>query len=140
MYIFLNYFWFSCFNNYLSSKIRILVTHQVHFLTNVAKIIVLDNGEIKFIGNFNQLVKFGVNMEMITQNEYESTNKMERKNSLEIIRFKRTLSNASKYSYDSTSDVISEINASNLLLDVIYYFKILCEYSLVDSLKYFRLY
>ena len=72
---------------------------------------------------------------MIAQNEYESINKMERKNSLEIIRFKRTLSNASKYSYDSTSDVISELNGSNLLLDVIYYFKILCVCSVMDSLK-----
>ena len=44
----------SCINTYLSSKIRILVTHQIHFLTTASQIIFLSEGEIKFKGLFTE--------------------------------------------------------------------------------------
>ena len=55
----------SCFNQYLRNKIRILVTHQVHLLTDVRRIIYVSGGEIKFQGNYEELVRHGVDMEMI---------------------------------------------------------------------------
>jgi ABC-type sugar transport system ATPase subunit len=45
----------NCINSYLSNKIRILVTHQVHFLSSANQIIYLEDGEIQFKGTFNEL-------------------------------------------------------------------------------------
>ena len=55
----------SCFNQYLRNKIRILVTHQVHLLTDVGRIIYMSGGEIKFQGDYEELLRHGVDMEML---------------------------------------------------------------------------
>ncbi|KAI2474163.1 ATP-binding cassette sub-family C member 4 [Diabrotica virgifera virgifera] len=46
-----------CINGFLKNKTRILVTHQVHYLKNADKIIILNNGKIENEGTFNELVK-----------------------------------------------------------------------------------
>jgi ATP-binding cassette subfamily C (CFTR/MRP) protein 4 len=46
----------TCINGYLADKIRILVTHQVHFLAATAdRIVYMDEGAIKFTGSFAEL-------------------------------------------------------------------------------------
>ena len=55
----------SCINKYLKNKIRILVTHQVHHLTNVSNIICLNEGRIQIRGSYDDLVNSGINMEII---------------------------------------------------------------------------
>lgn len=43
-----------CFESYLSTKTRVLVTNHLHLLENVDKIIVLDQGSIAFHGTFKE--------------------------------------------------------------------------------------
>ncbi len=62
----------NCFNKYLKSKINILVTHQVHMLTNVNKIIYLVDGEIKMQASFADMMKSGINMDMMEKEKSES--------------------------------------------------------------------
>nr|UOU03343.1 ATP-binding cassette subfamily C4-4-2 [Brachionus rubens] len=58
----------NCINKYLKSKIKILVTHQVHHLaSNANEILYLEDGEIKFRGSYSELISSGVNMEMIEE-------------------------------------------------------------------------
>ncbi len=45
----------NCLNTYLSNRIRILVTHQVHFLSSANQIIYLQDGAIQFKGTFAEL-------------------------------------------------------------------------------------
>ncbi|CAF0703150.1 unnamed protein product [Brachionus calyciflorus] len=124
-----------CINKYLKSKIRILVTHQVHHLaSNVSEILYLVDGEIKFRGNFTDLIASGVNMEMIEEqgNDDARSNRSRResKNDYDVksIR-KRNISrndNCEKNSIASTdafdpiflkSSHFSDLNASTLSLN-----------------------
>jgi ABC-type transport system involved in cytochrome bd biosynthesis fused ATPase/permease subunit len=78
----------------LQNKIRVLVTHQCHFLTNVGKIIILNNGEITFTGNYNDLLKSGIDINKMKQTDSET--------SIDNVKIEsmlnRTLSNISKNS------------------------------------------
>ncbi len=47
----------NCINGHLADKIRILVTHQVHFLSNANQIIYLSGGQMKFKGPYADLLK-----------------------------------------------------------------------------------
>ncbi|KAF7992271.1 hypothetical protein HCN44_001596 [Aphidius gifuensis] len=49
-----------CIERYLKGKTRILVTHQVQFLDNVEKIIVLKDGAIQAEGSYKELIAQGV--------------------------------------------------------------------------------
>ncbi|XP_053594500.1 probable multidrug resistance-associated protein lethal(2)03659 [Microplitis demolitor] len=49
-----------CIEKYLNGKTRILVTHQIQFLSNVEKIIVMKDGAIIAEGSYNKLVEMGV--------------------------------------------------------------------------------
>ncbi|CAF4578087.1 unnamed protein product [Rotaria sp. Silwood2] len=61
--------------HYLRDKIRILVTHQIQFLQNATKIIVLDNGEMVQMGTYEELLVssplFAQLLEDINQHEQE---------------------------------------------------------------------
>lgn len=46
-----------CIRKYLKDKTRILVTHQVQYLKYATQILVMDNGEIKEQGTFDELIK-----------------------------------------------------------------------------------
>ncbi|XP_057328153.1 probable multidrug resistance-associated protein lethal(2)03659 [Microplitis mediator] len=49
-----------CIEKYLNGKTRILVTHQIQFLSNIEKIIIMKDGAIIAEGSYNKLVKMGV--------------------------------------------------------------------------------
>lgn len=66
----------------MKSKIRILVTHQVHFLKDVSRILYLDDGEIKFKGNYQELLKSGMNMALSINNSENEKPILNRFNSL----------------------------------------------------------
>ncbi|CAF4718803.1 unnamed protein product [Rotaria sp. Silwood1] len=61
--------------NYLRNKICILVTHQIQFLQDATKIIVLDNGEMVQMGTYEELLvsstSFTQLLENINQHEQE---------------------------------------------------------------------
>ncbi|CAF0703154.1 unnamed protein product [Brachionus calyciflorus] len=107
-----------CINKYLKSKIRILVTHQVHHLaSNVSEILYLVDGEIKFRGNFTDLIASGVNMEMIEEqgNDDARSNRSRRES--------RTEFNENNFTNDSidakflNSSHFSDLNSSSLMLN-----------------------
>ena len=49
-------FFTRCIRGHLKDKVVILVTHQLHFLKNVDKIIVLRQGEIVEVGTYHELM------------------------------------------------------------------------------------
>ncbi|XP_046392391.1 ATP-binding cassette subfamily C member 4-like isoform X2 [Ischnura elegans] len=49
-----------CIVNYLSSKTRILITHQLQYLMHVDQIIILNKGKINAIGNYEELQSSGI--------------------------------------------------------------------------------
>ena len=77
-----------------------MVTHQVHFLTNVNKIILLNNGEIKLAGTYDDLINAGIDMNMLGLNEIEDSFD----NILIESKVNRSLSNASKHSRISQTE------------------------------------
>ncbi|XP_017773823.1 PREDICTED: multidrug resistance-associated protein 4 isoform X1 [Nicrophorus vespilloides] len=44
-----------CISNYLRDKCTVLVTHQVQYLKNVPKIVILKNGHVSFEGRYDEL-------------------------------------------------------------------------------------
>ena len=81
-----------------------MVTHQVHFLTNVNKIILLNNGEIKLAGTYDELINAGIEMNMLGLNETEDSFD----NILMESKLIRTLSNASKHSRLSPTEKLDK--------------------------------
>ncbi|CAG9863422.1 unnamed protein product [Phyllotreta striolata] len=65
-----------CFKKYLSGKTRILVTHQLQFMKKADVIIIVNNGKIEKIGEFEQLSQNDLN---IIQQEAEDAAKKELK-------------------------------------------------------------
>jgi ATP-binding cassette subfamily C (CFTR/MRP) protein 4 len=119
----------NCFEKYLKSKIRILVTHQVHFLTNVNQIIYLANGEMKIQGCFSDLIKTGINMEMMANSESKEVEKVELNSSIannieEIIKSENKINQSiellaaisSNQFLDATTSSLNIVK-SNLKLD-----------------------
>ncbi|CAG2102234.1 unnamed protein product, partial [Medioppia subpectinata] len=49
-----------CIVDYLGPKIRILVTHQIQFIRNATKILVLDDGKCLALGTFDELLAKGL--------------------------------------------------------------------------------
>ena len=45
-----------------------MVTHQVHFLPKVDKIILLNDGGIKAIGTYKEILNSGINMDALLSN------------------------------------------------------------------------
>ena len=50
----------SCINGYLKSRIRILVTHQTQYLHDADQIILLNDGEVKAKGTYNDIKASGL--------------------------------------------------------------------------------
>ena len=95
----------------MKNKIRILITHQIHYLTDVNNIIFLQDGKIKASGSFNQLASFGINIDQIHK-EYEQEKDKLRKNSVVSIK---TLNNdlnsiIDKSEFSDNEDNVSLIN------------------------------
>lgn len=66
------YLFDNCINGYLKSKIRILVTHQLHQLKNTDKILSLNDGKVKNIGKFELIRNSSLNKDALTKASEES--------------------------------------------------------------------
>ncbi|XP_023228994.1 multidrug resistance-associated protein 4-like [Centruroides sculpturatus] len=66
-----------CIMEYLSEKICILVTHHVHFLKFVNKILVLKEGKCQAIGDYNKIINSGINMGISAKDESSIENEKE---------------------------------------------------------------
>ncbi|KYN11275.1 Multidrug resistance-associated protein 4 [Trachymyrmex cornetzi] len=79
-----------CIDKYLRGKTRILVTHQLQYLRNVGRIIVLKDGAIQAEGTYEELGSMGVDFGRLLKNQVEADEKssvlssppVSRKNSL----------------------------------------------------------
>jgi ABC-type multidrug transport system ATPase subunit len=91
-----------CINGYLKKKIRILVTHHVHYLKKANQIILLENGEIKTKGNYDELMSSEKNMNLINNIE------IERQESLKKIESTKTAYSRSSSSFRRTSSELDE--------------------------------
>lgn len=65
----------------MKDKIRILVTHQIHYLTQSNKIVLLEDGKIKAQGSYDDIIKSGIDMNQMF-NEIENEIETKRKNSI----------------------------------------------------------
>ena len=64
----------------MKNKIRILVTHQIHYLTEATKIILLDEGKVKAQGSYNEIISAGIDMNQMFS-DIESQLEVKRQNS-----------------------------------------------------------
>ncbi|XP_060815467.1 probable multidrug resistance-associated protein lethal(2)03659 isoform X2 [Bombus pascuorum] len=60
-----------CIVKYLRGKTRILATHQLQFLRNVDRIIVLKDGEIEADGSYDELIAMGMDFGRLLENPTE---------------------------------------------------------------------
>ncbi|KAK0168435.1 hypothetical protein PV327_002235 [Microctonus hyperodae] len=60
-----------CISKYLRGRTRILVTHQIQFLRNVDKIIVLKDGGVEAEGTYEQLTNIGMNFGCALEEEID---------------------------------------------------------------------
>lgn len=58
-----------CIVKYLKGKTRVLVTHQLQYLPNVDRIIVLKDGRIEADGSYNELVTIGMDFGRLLEND-----------------------------------------------------------------------
>ncbi|XP_076244312.1 putative multidrug resistance-associated protein lethal(2)03659 isoform X2 [Calliopsis andreniformis] len=58
-----------CIDKYLRGRTRILVTHQLQYLRNVDRIIVLKNGEIQGEGTYDELATMGIDFGRLLENQ-----------------------------------------------------------------------
>ncbi|XP_017763434.1 PREDICTED: probable multidrug resistance-associated protein lethal(2)03659 isoform X2 [Eufriesea mexicana] len=58
-----------CIVKYLKGKTRILVTHQLQYLRNVDRIIVLKEGEIQCDGSYDELISMGTDFGRLLENQ-----------------------------------------------------------------------
>ena len=56
---------------HLKNKTRILVTHQLHVLPKADRILYLDQGEVKFLGTFNELHETQLDLSTILEQKNE---------------------------------------------------------------------
>ena len=83
-----------CIQGYLGQKARILVTHQLHFLTNLPRILLLDSsGKQKFFGSYEVLVASDVMDIAKIMESYQTSGKdpEAKKRALRMIRRNRKL-------------------------------------------------
>ena len=59
----------SCILGHLSGRIRLLVTHQLHYLKDVDRIAVMENGSISHLGGYTQLKDQGALLGMVEFSE-----------------------------------------------------------------------
>ncbi|KMQ90611.1 multidrug resistance-associated protein, partial [Lasius niger] len=64
-----------CIDKYLRGKTRILVTHQLQYLHNVSRIIVLKDGAIQAEGTYDELGSMGVDFGRLLENKTEEDEK-----------------------------------------------------------------
>ena len=109
----------------MKSKIRILVTHQVHYLTNTNNIILLEDGAVKAQGTYNDIVNLGIDINFKANKPEQTDANKERKISLiELIEKGETDKQLTKPDYSSSDNEddkleFDDIAASNRNLNLI---------------------
>jgi len=68
-----------CIVDYLSDKIRILVTHQIQFIRKATKILVLDEGKCIGLGTYDELQDKGLDFMKLLSDKDNDRNKKEEK-------------------------------------------------------------
>nr|UOU03342.1 ATP-binding cassette subfamily C4-4-1 [Brachionus rubens] len=107
----------NCINKYLKSKIKILVTHQVHHLaSNANEILYLEDGEIKFRGSYSELISSGVNMEMIEEQGNEEVKSIRSRKQSKAETNEVTALNDTIETKFLNSSHFSDLNSSSLML------------------------
>ena len=61
--------------SHLKEKTCILVTHQLHVLSKADRILYLDDGEIKFLGNYLELQQTELDLSKILSSNNEESSK-----------------------------------------------------------------
>lgn len=75
-----------CIDKYLHGKTRILVTHQLQYLRNVGRIIVLKDGVIQAEGTYDELGSMGVDFGRLLENQAKTDEKSSRPPSAPVSR------------------------------------------------------
>lgn len=63
-----------CLQKFLAGKTRILVTHQLQYLKNVDKIILMDQGHIRIFSDYEQLLNDYPEYESLLAKENKESN------------------------------------------------------------------
>ncbi|XP_025993846.1 probable multidrug resistance-associated protein lethal(2)03659 [Solenopsis invicta] len=91
-----------CIDKYLRGKTRILVTHQLQYLTNVGKIIVLKDGAIQAQGTYDELGSMGIDFGRLLESQADSDEKTSQPPSASVSRSNsRTASITSLSSFET---------------------------------------
>ncbi|KYN44462.1 hypothetical protein ALC56_01160 [Trachymyrmex septentrionalis] len=75
-----------CIDKYLRGKTRILVTHQLQYLRDVGRIIVLKDGAIQAEGTYDELGSMGVDFGRLLENQAKTDEKSSQPPSITISR------------------------------------------------------
>ncbi len=102
-----------CINGYMKNKTRVLVTHQVHHLTQVDKILLLEDGRVKAQGSFDEIMSQGIDVNSLMQHDHEAPPPESPRSPLESVSLSRRRSRA-----DSTRSAINSIAGLNDELEV----------------------
>lgn len=60
----------------MKDKIRILITHQIHYLEKVNKIMLLEDGQIKAFGSYDEITRSGIDMNQMFE-KYDQNDEKE---------------------------------------------------------------
>ncbi|KAG0716160.1 Multidrug resistance-associated protein 4 [Chionoecetes opilio] len=84
-----------CIMKHLKHKVRVLVTHQLQYLSSASQILVLKEGRVQAIGPYNQLVNSGIDFgSLISENHEEITSSLSQESSsIKSSSIKKTILN-----------------------------------------------
>ncbi|XP_011877731.1 PREDICTED: probable multidrug resistance-associated protein lethal(2)03659 [Vollenhovia emeryi] len=93
-----------CIDKYLKGKTRILVTHQLQYLRNVGRIIVLKDGAIQAEGSYDELGSMGVDFGRLLENQEKADEKSSRPPSAPVSRSNSRTASITSLSSFMTND------------------------------------
>ncbi|KAJ6222676.1 hypothetical protein RDWZM_001221 [Blomia tropicalis] len=103
-----------CIRGYLKNKTVILVTHQLQFIRQANKVLVLNEGTVQGLGTFSELMKMGVDFVKAADEEKQQERK-QKKQELEESIHRNSFRRTSQESFNVTSNSIH--NRSQLSLN-----------------------
>ncbi|XP_018045492.1 PREDICTED: probable multidrug resistance-associated protein lethal(2)03659 [Atta colombica] len=93
-----------CIDKYLRGKTRILVTHQLQYLRDVDRIIVLKDGTIQAEGTYDELGSMGVDFGRLLENQTKTDEKSSHPSSAPVSRSNSRTASISSLSSFMTND------------------------------------
>ncbi|XP_011702530.1 PREDICTED: probable multidrug resistance-associated protein lethal(2)03659 [Wasmannia auropunctata] len=97
-----------CIDKYLRGKTRILVTHQLQYLRNVGRIIVLKDGAIQAEGTYDELGSMGVDFGRLLENQAKTDEKSSRPPSAPVSRSNSRTASITSLSSFMTNDTTKQ--------------------------------